>query len=143
LVAAGYTFGHEPAAPVRFRLGASFGYTFLKEAASRETFVSLLLVPTIVVRASPRLRFFGELGVGVVGIGGLKPTSALLDHSMTLRINGTQGLAEFRPALGLLLHLTPGLGLFASAAVDYSPKAAHFYQAISRTELLVGVALRM
>ncbi|HET6151046.1 MAG TPA: tetratricopeptide repeat protein [Polyangia bacterium] len=143
MLAAGYTFGPDPHAPVRFRLGAHFGYTFLKEANSRETFLSGLVVAGLVIRASPRLGFFGELGLGVVGVSGLKQSSDLLDHTNMLRISGTQSLFEIRPALGLTIRLTPGLGLFASAATDYSPKKANFYQPINRPELLVGVALRI
>jgi hypothetical protein len=143
LLAGGYTFGDEPRAPVHFRLGGSFGYTFLKEAASRETFLSVLAVPTLVIRASPRLGFFGELGVGVVGISGLKPTSALLDHTAMLNIKGTQSLLVVRPALGLMVYLTPGFGFFASAASNYSPKGTHFYHSINRPEILLGVALRI
>ena len=143
MLAAGYTFGPDPRAPLRFRLGAHFGYTFLKEASSRETFLSALLAPGLVVRASPRLGFFGELGLGVVGVSGLKSSSALLDHQNLLKISGTQSLFEIRPALGLVIHLTPGLGLFASAASNYSPKKVNFYQAINRPELLLGVALRI
>ena len=143
MLAGGYTFGHDPRAPVRFRLGAHFGYTFLKEATSRETFLAALLVPTLVIRASPRLGFFGEFGVGVVGVSGLKSSSALLDHTNGLRINGTQSLFEIRPALGVTIHLTPGLGLFATGATNYSPKKVNFYQAINRPELLLGVALRI
>jgi hypothetical protein len=143
LLAGGYTFGNEPRAPVHFRLGGSFGYTFLKEAASRETFLSVLAVPTLVIRASPRLGFFGELGVGVVGISGLKPTSALLDHTAMLDIKGTQSLLVVRPALGLTVYLTPGFAFFASAASNYSPKGTHFYHSINRPEILLGVALRI
>ena len=43
----------------------------------------------------------------------------------------------------MTIHLTPGLGLFASAATNYSPKKANFYQAINRPELLLGIALRI
>jgi hypothetical protein len=143
MLAGGYTFGPDPRAPFRFRLGAHFGYTTLKEASSRETFLSVLLVPGLVVRASPRLGFFGELGLGVLGVSGLKPSSALLDHSNMLKISGTQSLFEIRPALGGTLHLTPGLGLFLTAATHYSPKKANFYQAINRPELLAGIALRI
>jgi hypothetical protein len=142
MLTAGYTMGHDPVAPVRFRLGASFGYTFLKEAASKDTFLSLLVVPTLLIRAGARVGLFAELGLGVVGISGLVPTSGLLDHKQMLKINGTQSLAEIRPAVGLQIQLSPGVGLFTSAAVDYSPKGAHFYQPISRTELLFGLSLR-
>jgi len=115
----------------------------LKETASRETLLSGLLVPGVVIRASPRLGFFGELGLGVLGVSGLKPSSALLDRTNMLRINGTQGLFEIRPALGVTIRLTPALGLFGSAATNYSPRKANFYQAINRPELLLGVALRI
>jgi hypothetical protein len=143
MLAGGYTFGQDPRAPVRFRLGAHFGYTFLKEAASRETFLAALLVPALVVRASARLGFFGELGLGVLGVSGLKQTSALLDHRNMLKISGTQSLFEVRPALGLTVKATPGLGFFATAATNYSPKKVNFYQAINRPELLLGVALHI
>ena len=142
MLAAGYAPGHDPTARVRFRIGASFGYTFLKEAMSRETFLSLLVVPTLLIRANARIGFFGELGVGVLGVSGLQPSSALLDHTLMLKISGTQSLLEIRPALGFQVQLTPGLGIFATTAIDYSPKGTHFYQAINRPELLIGLSLR-
>ncbi len=141
-IAGGYTLGSDPAAAVRFRLGAALGYTFLKEATSKDTFLSLLVVPTVLIRAAARVAVFGELGVGVVGISGIKPNSVLLDPKLMLKITGTQSLFEIRPSVGLKVQLTPALGLFGAFAIDYSPKGNHFYQPISRTELLVGAAMQ-
>ena len=59
-LAGGYTFGN-PASRVRFRLGALFGYTFLKETDSKDNFTSFLIDPTIVVRVAPRMRADGRL----------------------------------------------------------------------------------
>jgi hypothetical protein len=143
VLAGGYTWGHDPAAAVRFRMGGHVGYTFLKEAQSRETFLSFLIVPTLAIRASPRLTFFGELGLGLMAVSGLAPTSALLDKTVSLRIDGTQSLGVVRPAIDLVFYLTPALGLFAAVASSYSPKGEHFYQAINRTEVLVGMAVRL
>ena len=141
-IAGGYTLGNDPAAAVRFRLGAAFGYTFLQEATTKDTFLSLLVVPTVLISAAARVAVFGELGVGVVGISGIKPNSVLLDPKLMLKITGTQSLFEIRPAVGLKIQLTPALGLFGALAIDYSPKGNHFYQPISRTELLVGAAMQ-
>ena len=75
----GYTFG-SPAAGVRFRLGAIFSYTFLKETSWTESFFSYLIDPTIVLRISDRARVSADLGLGGVSITGLQPTSTLLAH---------------------------------------------------------------
>src|SRR5947208_3469408 len=40
LLSGGYTFGDDPTAVFHFRLGGSLGYTFLKEATYRDTFLS-------------------------------------------------------------------------------------------------------
>ena len=142
VLSGGYTFGNDPTAVFHFRLGGSLGYTFLKEATYRDTFLSALVVPTLLFRASQRLAISAELGVGIVGISGMQANSVLLDPKLTLKINGTQSLLELRPALGAQYQLTQGLGAFGAVAIDYSPKGNHFYQAIGRTELLLGVALR-
>jgi hypothetical protein len=142
VLSGGYTLGHDQTATIHFRIGGSLGYTFLKEATYRDTFLSALVVPTLLFRASQRLAVSAELGFGVVGISGIQPKSVLLDPKLTLKINGTQSLLEVRPALGLQYQLTHGVGLFGALAIDYSPKGNHFYQAISRTELLLGMALR-
>jgi hypothetical protein len=138
----GYTFGDDPTAVFHFRLGGSLGYTFLKEATYRDTFLSALVVPTLMFRATGRLAVSTELGVGIVGVSGMQANSVLLDPKLTLKINGTQSLLEIRPALGAHYQLTNGVGGFAVLAIDYSPKGSHFYQAIARTELLLGVTLR-
>ena len=142
LVSGGYTFGNDPTAVFHLRLGGSLGYTFLKDLTSRDTFLSALVVPTLLFRASQRLAISTELGVGIVGISGMQANSVLLDPKLTLKIDGTQSLLEIRPALGAHYQLTNGVGGFAVVAIDYSPKGSHFYQAIGRTELMLGVALR-
>ena len=76
-LAGGYTFGN-PASRVRFRLGALFGYTFLKESDSKDSFTSFLIDPTIVVRVASRLVLMGDFGIGVLSISGLTSSSALL-----------------------------------------------------------------
>ena len=57
-------------------------------------------------------------------------------------VNGSQGLFELRPAIGLQYQITPSVALTGTGAIDYSPKAAHFYAPISRTELLFGLTFR-
>jgi len=142
VLSGGYTFDTDPTAVFHFRLGGSLGYTFLKEATYRDTFLSALVVPTLMFRASNRLAISTELGIGIVGISGMQANSVLLDPKLTLKINGTQSLLEVRPALGAHYQMTQGVGGFLLVAIDYSPKGSHFYQAIARTELLVGVTLR-
>ncbi len=137
----GYSFGG-PTSQVRFRLGVLFGYTFLSETDGRDTFLSLLLDPGLDVRLSRRFRLDGDLALGVLSVGGLKPSSSLLDHSRPLAVSGTQALFETRLGVDLGLDLTPAWSLFGGPAVANSPKKKNFYADITRVELLFGVAYR-
>lgn len=143
-VAGGYTFG-DPASRFRFRLGALVGYTFLKELESRETFWSFVVDPTLEIRlgSSGRWYLYFDVGIGGMSISGLKSTSALLDHSQTLMVSGSQGLALVRLGAGLHFRLTPELALFAWPAVASSPKKTYFFDEIVRNELLFGIAYRL
>jgi hypothetical protein len=140
---AGYTFGSS-ASRVRFRLGALFGYTFLSEVSSHETFVSYMIDPTVKVRLGAGQHWFltGDLGFGVLAIYGLKPSSALLIPGEVKSVNGTQSLSVTRLGVGLEYRITPELAVFASPAVAGSPKKDHYYAGITRTELLFGLAYR-
>jgi hypothetical protein len=143
-LAAGYTFAGASDGALKFRLGAMFGYTFLQETMSNDTFVSLLVVPSLRIRlGASRLSLQADLGVGALSIGGLKPTSELLSKQQALKINGAQGMLELRPALSLEYRVARSLGVFLGPAIAYSPKQAHFYAPISRVELLLGVAYRL
>jgi hypothetical protein len=139
-LAGGYTFG-PPAARVRFRLGALFGYTFLKESESKESFTSFLVDPTVVVRLAPRFALMGDLGIGVLSIGGIKSTSALLETS-SVSVNGSQALGLVRIGVAGEYDLTRNVSLFLWPAYANSPKKQYFYQDIGRFEILAGVAYR-
>jgi hypothetical protein len=142
-LAAGYTFG-QPSAHVRFRLGLLFGYTFLSETSSTESFLSFLIDPTIDIRLSSSARWIlsFDLGIGAMAITGLKPSSALLKQGQDLKINGAQGMSLTRLGAALQYRLTPDIGFFVWPAVATSPQKDHFYAAITRFELLVGAAYR-
>jgi hypothetical protein len=140
-LAGGYTFGN-PAARVRFRLGALLGYTFLKETDSKDSFTSFLIDPTIVVRLSPRMTLMGDFGIGVLSIGGLTPNSTLLESS-SVTVNGSQALALIRVGVAAEYELTKNVSLFFWPAYASSPKKANFYGDIGRWELLAGVAYRL
>jgi hypothetical protein len=139
-LAGGYTFGN-PAAQLRFRLGALFGYTFLKETDSRDTFTSFLVDPTLVVRVMPKMVLMGDFGIGVMSISGLKPTSALLSSSM-VNVNGSQALALIRIGVAGEYDLTRNVSVFLWPAYANSPKKQYFYQNIQRFEILAGVSYR-
>ena len=140
----GYTFG-SPESRLRFRLGALFGYTFLSEASSKETFLSFLVDPTLEIRLTSSARWFldFDLGLGAMAISGLKPSSALLvQGGQMLMINGAQGMQLTRLGAGLQFRITPELALFAGPAIAGSPKKQHFYAGITRFETLLGLAYR-
>jgi hypothetical protein len=140
----GYTFGGPADRTMSFRLGGFFGYTFLDEAASKETFIALLVVPSLRMRVAPeRVYLRADLGLGVLALGGLKPTSALLAPMQAVMINGAQSMLEVRPALALEILLKPSLGVFAETAIAASPKKQYFYQPINRVELLAGLTYRL
>ena len=137
-LAGGYTFG-APASRVRFRLGALFGYTFLKETDSKDNFTSFLIDPTIVVRLTPRLTLMGDLGIGVLSISGITPSSALLENP-SVTVNGPQAFSLIRVGAAADYALTQNVSLFFWPAYASSPKKEHFYGDIGRLELLAGVA---
>jgi hypothetical protein len=139
-LAGGYIFG-DPAAQVRFRLGALFGYTFLKEMDSKDNFVSLLVDPTVVVRLMPKMVLMGDFGVGVMSISGLTPTSALLASSM-VNVNGSQALAQIRIGAAGEYDLTPNVSVFLWPAYAHAFKKQYFYHDIGRFEILAGVSFR-
>jgi hypothetical protein len=141
-LAGGYTFGN-PAARVRFRLGALLGYTFLKETESRDTFTSFLIDPTVVVRVTPRLVLMGDLGFGVMSIGGLTANSALLTTS-AVDINGSQqSFSLVRLGIAADYNLTNSVSVFFWPAYANSAKKENFYANIGRFELLAGIAYRL
>jgi hypothetical protein len=144
-VQGGYTFGR-PAAQVRFRLGALFGYTFLKETSGTDTFVSLLLDPTFIFRMGTRWRLMADLGLGAVSISGMTPTSTLLvvpkdGHALTVKGSGV-ARAVIRIGVGLEYELAPAFALFFWPAVASSPQSGNFYGQLTRVELLFGAAYR-
>ena len=138
-LAGGYTFGN-PAARVRFRLGALFGYTFLKETDSKDSFTSFLIDPTIVVRVAPRLVLMGDFGIGVLSISGLTQNSVLLENASM--VNGSPALSLVRIGVAAEYDLTKNVSLFFWPAYASSAKKENFYGSIGRFELLAGVAYR-
>ncbi len=139
-LAGGYTFG-APTSTVRFRLGALFGYTFLQETSSKDSFTSFLIDPTLEFRLAQRVRLDVDLGIGVLSIGGINANSALLANSM-VTVKGTQALAEVRIGVGAQYQLTSTLSVFVWPAIANSPQKEHFHAAISRVELLAGLVIR-
>jgi Tetratricopeptide repeat len=141
MLAGGYSFG-KPTRAVRFRLGAVFGYTFLDEGLSQEKFVSFLLEPSVRFRLPKRFSLQAGLGLGVLAISGLKPTSSLLVPGSTSKVTGAVSMLELRPALTVEYAIVESLAVFVTPAIAYSPKKLYFNDAISRTELLAGVVFR-
>ena len=140
-LAGGYTFGN-PASRVRFRLGALFGYTFLKETDSKDSFASFLIDPTIVVRVASRMVLMGDFGIGVLSISGITPTSTLLENP-NVSINGaSQAFSLVRIGVAAEYDLTKSVSLFFWPAYANSAKKKNFYDNIGRFELLAGVTYR-
>ncbi len=139
-LAGGYTFG-APSAQFRFRLGALFGYTFLKESSGKDTFTSFLIDPTLVFRALPKLTLMADLGLGVMSVGGITKDSALLT-TKDVSINGSQALGLVRVGVAAEYDLTQNVSVFLWPAYATSPKKQYFYQDIGRFEVLAGVAYR-
>ncbi len=141
----GYTFG-TPAARVRFRLGAIVSYTFLKENAWTDTFLSFLVDPTVVVRVTDRARVSADLGLGWVAITGLQPTSTLLTLQKPPEVYKIDGSGVPRGVLRFGVageyDLMPGLSVFVWPAVASSPKTGKFYGSLTRVEVLFGAAYR-
>jgi hypothetical protein len=146
---AGYTFGSDVFGGFSFRLGLLFGRTTLDEGSGATkntiTFTSFLVEPSVRVRlVDHRLYLTGAVGLGGQSIGGVRPTSVVLDPKYVLqgvKVNGSLGAFESRVAIGLQFHIVPALFVFASPAVSNSPKPQYFYQALGRFEMMFGAGL--
>jgi len=144
-VGGGFTFG-DVFAGASFRAGLFIEHSSLDEGsgATKNTlgFTSFLLEPSVRLRlVDRRLYFTGALGIGGLSVSGLKTTSVVLDPKVKVAsISGSIGAFELRPAIGLQLHITPGLVVFTSGAVSTAAKPQYFYQSLGRVELLFGAA---
>jgi len=140
----GYAFGHEDRdARLRFRLGALFQYASLHEPNGTDTFLDVLVAPTLRIRAWEQRLFVSlDLGVGVLVLTGLKPSSDFLAHNQTATVTGTQTMLELRPGAAVTYRLYPAVELFAGPALAWNPKKAHFHEPMLRLQLAGGVALR-
>ena len=140
---AGYTFGGDVSGPASFRLGAFFDVSSLGEGsgatANKITFTSLLAEPSVRIRlADRRVYLTGELGIGLLAVGGLKKTSVVLAPNVAV-VNGTISTFEVRPAVGLQVHVLPGLVAFMSPALSFVPKPKNFFDSLGRFELMFGL----
>jgi hypothetical protein len=141
---AGFTFGEDDReARLRFRLGVVFQYATLGEPGTTDTFIDLLIDPTLRLRAwEQRLYVSADVGLGALAVAGLKPSSVFLAHNENVTLSGTRFLFEIRPGLTAAFRLYPAVELFAGPAVSLNPHRAHFHESMMRIELLGGVALR-
>jgi hypothetical protein len=140
----GYAFGNDDRdARVRFRLGLLFAYASLREPNGTDTFLDVLVAPTLRIRAwEQRLFVSVDVGVGFLVLAGLKPSSAFLAHNQVATAEGTQSIFELRPGASLTYRLYPAVELFAGPALAWNPKKPHFHEAMLRLQLSGGVALR-
>ncbi len=127
---------------VRFRLGAAFTGTFLKETSSRETFLSILVNPGVRIHGTGGIVLGADLGLGILALTGLRSTSALLAQDGLYDISGVQSFLEVRPALSLAYRFSPLLAVSVDPALAYSPKKAHFHAPLVRLELLASLGFR-
>lgn len=142
---AGYAFG-DVFGGFSFRAGLLVTHTTLDEGTgpTKNTlgFTSFLVEPSARFRlVDRRLYLTGALGLGALSVSGVKTTSVVLDPTKKIAsISGSIGAFEVRPAIGLQLHVTPGVVLFTSAAISSAAKPQYFYQSIARFELMFGAA---
>jgi len=108
---------------------------------SKDTFISLLVDPTVVVRLTPKMVLMGDFGVGLMSISGLTPTSALLNSEM-VSINGAQALAQIRIGAAGEYDITRNVSVFLWPAYAHAFKKQYFYHDIGRFEVLAGVSFR-
>jgi hypothetical protein len=140
----GYRFGADsPTERLRFRLGAVLQYSAFHEPGATDTFIDVLVDPTLRIRVWEQ-RFFvsADVGFGILALGGLKPSSVFLEPNQPVMVSGAQSLFEARPGLTASFRLNPALDLFAGPAMAWSPQKKYFHQPIVRVQVLAGAALR-
>jgi PEGA domain len=123
------------------RLGLKAGLTLISEPSSTDWFVSLLADPIVTVEMASHFYGFAEVGLGMLILAGLQPTSVMIKPGATQVT--TLSTFELRPSLGLAYAITPALRVFVAPALAWSPAPdPHFVDSsIVRVELGAGLAV--
>jgi PEGA domain len=124
-----------------FRLGAKVGLTLISEPTSTDWFVSVLADPLLSFEMASHFYGFAEMGVGVLALFGIQPTSVLIKPGAT-RVS-TLSTLELRPSLGLAYAIGPTLRIFVAPALAWSPAPDPQFvdPSIVRIELGAGLAV--
>jgi hypothetical protein len=130
---------------LRFRLGATFGFTYLKDLHSTVNLISLMLDPTLKVDLWRKKLFFViEVGLGAGIITGIpSDTASALLHSGKGGNGGAFAGFEARPQVGieyqpirrLSVLLTPGVGIVTPPTKDFD--------LIVRLQIIAGVLVHL
>jgi tetratricopeptide (TPR) repeat protein len=131
---------------LRFRLGATFGFTYLKDLDGKAVnLISLMLDPTLKVDLWKKKLFFViEVGLGAGILTGMKAdTASALLHAGKGTNGGAFAGFEARPQVGieyqpirrLSVLLTPGVGIVTPPTKDFD--------AIVRLQIIAGVLVHL
>jgi hypothetical protein len=136
-VAGGYPL---PLGPITLDVGAGLSYTPLPYQVSgmqeRGTMLGLRAVGSARYPVAPQITVRGELGLGVVMLGGLVDGNPL----STTRASASYTLPNVRVGAAADYAITPNILATVSPAFGYSPGASGMYaSSLTELDLVVGV----
>ena len=139
----GYTFLHR--GRLRFRLGATVGYSYLEDIGATASFLGFMLDPTVKLNLwRDKLFFVVQVGVGaglVTGTSSTRPSYLLKDDQSAAR--GAFVAFEVRPAVGVEYLVVPRLSVqLQPGVVVVTPPSSHFSTEV-RVQVLVGVQIHL
>ncbi|MEO6953965.1 MAG: tetratricopeptide repeat protein [Polyangia bacterium] len=139
----GYTLVHR--GRLRFRLGATVGFTYLKDVGATVNFLGFMLDPTVKIALwHDRLFFTVQVGLGAGLMTGSSAThpSYTLDSSQSAA-KGSFVSFEARPAVGIEYLVVPRLSvLLTPGVVVTTPPSSHFSTEL-RVQILAGVQVHL
>jgi hypothetical protein len=131
---------------LRFRLGATVGFTYLKDVSTKlVNAFGLLVDPTLKVDVwKQKLFFFVQVGLGGVIITGIpvNTPSALL-HAGKATDGGVFGAFEARPAVGLEYVPIPRLSVLLAPGVAVSTPPTQDFNTLVRVQILAGLLVHL
>ena len=130
---------------LRFRLGATFAFTYLRDLDKTVNLFGLLIDPTLKVDLwRQKLFFFVEVGLGAALVAGMaKNQASALLHGGKASDGGVFAAFEARPAVGIEYVPIRRLSVLLAPGAAISTPPTHDFSTLVRVQILAGVSVHL
>jgi hypothetical protein len=132
---------------IRFRLGATFGFSYLSDVSDKKVNAfGLMLDPTLKIDLwKSKLFFLVEIGLGANIVAGLPAdqTSAMFKRDTTVSDGGAFASFEARPAVGIEYLIIPRLSVLLAPGAVVTTAPNKDFSTLVRVQILAGLSVHL